>query len=165
MFYLVGAFTDEVPATPDINEVTRDECTVPPNKYLFFPIINVTADNTGPPSGDFFAPNEGAQRDTAALFANLFDVASLGVTVDGTAVENLGDFRAQSPSFNFTLPPKNILGVAPKRAGLYFAVTDGYWIMLEPLSSGEHIINFNGDFVVDGKVEFGLDVTYNLVVE
>lgn len=170
VFYLVGAITDEVPDTPLITEVTRD-CTVPANRYLFFPILNVSSDTvpTEPPPPAFFAPTEAAQRQLAASFGNLIDVDTLRVTVNGKKVKkakDLEDFRAQSPAFHFFLPENNIFGIDEPEGGGYFGVTDGYWMMLNPLPAGDHQVHFEGAFVSDeGYVIFALDVTYNLTVE
>jgi hypothetical protein len=46
------------------------------------------------------------------------------------------------------------------------SVSDGYWIMLPPLSRGNHTIRFTGSFrdPATGDLFFGLDVTYDLLV-
>ena len=50
---------------------------------------------------------------------------------------------------------------APK--GIYApAMTDGYWVMLAPLSPGQHTLEFGG--TVGSPVNFTLDITYNLTV-
>jgi hypothetical protein len=168
VFFLVGAFTDEVPETPLISEVERD-CTMPANRHIFFPILNVASDTI---EGDFFGATEAAQRQLAGFYADLIDVGSLKVTVDGKEVKKLGEFRAQSPAYHFFLPgpddqgnPTNMWGLDPVNADGYFGVADGYYVMLKPLSQGSHTVRFEGAFVSDGEVLFGLDVTYNLTVE
>jgi hypothetical protein len=64
-----------------------------------------------------------------------------------------------------TFPASNIYGVPP---GPSQAVSDGFWIMLNPLPVGKHQISFGGtgvDFTSTGKENFGTDVTYNLNVK
>jgi hypothetical protein len=162
VFFLVGAFTDEVPDTPLISDVERD-CTVPANRHIFFPIVNVASDTI---EGDFFGATEAAQRQLAGFYADLIDVGSLKVTVDGEAVANLSEFRAQSPAYHFFLPKKNNMwGLKPVNNDGYFGVADGYYVMLKPLSQGAHTVHFEGAFVSEGEVIFGLSVTYNLTVE
>jgi len=39
------------------------------------------------------------------------------------------------------------------------AVADGYWLMLAPLSPGEHQVHFSS-----GRPGFSLDVTYDLTI-
>jgi hypothetical protein len=164
VFFLVGAFTDELPDTPLISEVERD-CTVPANRHIFFPIVNVAIDTTDP-QGDFYEATEAAQRQLAGKNADLIDVGSLEVTVDGKKVKNLGDYRVQSPAYHFFLPAENNMwGIADVNASGYFGVADGYYVMLKPLSSGKHTVQFAGAFVSNGEVLFALDVTYNLTVQ
>lgn len=165
VFHLVGAASDEVPDTPVVFDVVRDDCVVPAGRYLFFPIVNVANDSV---PGDFFEPTEAAQRETASFWANLIDVGTLGVRVDGKTVKNarnLAEFRAQSPAYHFFLPEDNVWELEDPEEGGYFGVTDGYWVMLEPLSVGQHQVQFEGAFVLEGEVVFGLNVTYNLTVE
>jgi len=63
----------------------------------------------------------------------------LEVTIDGKRVQNVKQYRTQSPTtFCLTYPDHSLLGLP---AGVYCPqVTDGYWLMLEPLSAGEHTI-------------------------
>jgi hypothetical protein len=136
---------------------------VPANRHIFFPIINVASDTL---AGDFFGATEAAQRQLAGFYADLIDVGSLSVTVDGEEIANLGDYRAQSPAYHFFLPKKkNMWGINNVEKAGYSGVADGYYVMLKPLSPGPHTVRFAGAFVLDGEVLFGLDVTYNLEVE
>ena len=161
VFFLGGTFgdEDEVVETPVIVDVSR-ECAVPAGSYLFFPIINALTHNADEP----FA--EAAQReDVASLVTSFVDVDSLKVTVDGKKIQgakNLIDFRAQSPNFTFTLPENNVIS---DNSGRFDGTADGYWMMLKPLSLGEHEVRFAGNVVVEGEVVFGLDITYMLTVE
>ena len=75
----------------------------------------------------------------------------LSATVDGAAARMV---RAHSAVFPLVLPEDNVFG-AP--AGHYQEVADGYWVLLDPLSPGEHTIHF-------AAAGF-LDVTYHLTVE
>jgi hypothetical protein len=51
------------------------------------------------------------------------------VTINGTAIENLDNFRIQSSPFNVTFPENNVFGISP---GQTQAVSDGIWIILKP---------------------------------
>lgn len=61
----------------------------------------------------------------------------LVVAVAGATLSGLQNFRFQSPSFfPFTLPPNDILK-GPK-GGAGYSASDGYWMMLKPLSTAGH---------------------------
>jgi hypothetical protein len=90
---------------------------------------------------------------------------SAQVTINGTAIENLDNFRIQSPPFNVTFPENNIFGISP---GQTQAVSDGIWTILKPLPVGEHKIGFKGssvDFTTGAKNTFVSDANYNVVVK
>lgn len=127
-------------------------CTVPTGKALFFPIINVECSTLEPPP--FHGDNEAELRACAKGFGfeNVF------AEIDGVAVQDLDRYLVDSPLFTFTVPPDNVLGVA---AGTGQSVSNGHFLMLAPLSVGEHVIRFGGAFTSGG---FTLDITYNLTV-
>jgi len=82
--------------------------------------------------------------------------------IDGKPVKNISKrLGVQSTAFEFTIPDDNLLkAVYPPpnnfEAGSYFpAVDEGYYIMLAPLSPGNHTLHFGAPW---------LDITYNLVV-
>ena len=128
------------------------DCTLPAGKALFFPIINVECSTLEP--GDFHGDNEAELRACAKgfHFGNVF------AEVDGVAVQNLDRYLVDSPLFPFTVPLNNVLGVA---ADTGLSVSNGYYLMLAPLSVGEHVIHFGGTFT---DFAFSLDITYNLTV-
>jgi hypothetical protein len=126
----------------------------PAGKALFFPILNVECSTVEPPP--FFGSNEAELRACAEGFLN--DTAGLACEIDGVSIQNLQAYRAGSPLFDFTIPDNNILGLA---AGSGQAVADGVYLMLAPLSVGQHTIHFTGTFVSFG---FTLDITYHLSV-
>jgi hypothetical protein len=137
--------------------VTR-ECTIPSDKGILIPIINVACDSATDPALD----TEAELRSCAK--ADQDTVIGKEITVDGVNVGNLDSYRFQSPVFNLTFPENNIAGVAPQTAR---AVSDGFWILLEPLSSGSHEIHFKaalGDPTAIGTTNFALDVRYLLTV-
>ena len=134
-------------------------CTVPAGKAIFFPIINAewsVVEGECPLDIDISGTNEEALRACAVAFMD--HVTELEVSVDGTTLQNLENYRVQSPLFTFELPEDNILGLS---AGPSPSVSDGFWIMLAPLSAGEHTIHFRGE----ADFPFVTKVTYTLTVE
>jgi hypothetical protein len=98
---------------------------------------------------------------------------NLSASVDDRAITigsaTSSPFRVQSPPFTFTLPADNILtfsgevgpGGGPFPPGTFFPmVGDGFYVMLAPLSSGKHTIQFSGQ-----SGGFMLTVIYNLTVQ
>jgi hypothetical protein len=137
--------------------VTR-ECTIPSDKGILVPIINVACDSASEPTLD----TEAELRSCAKADQDL--VIAKEINVDGVNIGNLDAYRFQSPLFNLTFPENNIAGVAPQTAK---AVSDGTWILLEPLSPGRHEIHFKaalGDPTAIGTTNFALDVRYLLTV-
>lgn len=130
---------------------TRD-CTVPAGKALFFPIINVECSTLEAPP--FYGGNEAELRACAKgfHFGNVF------AEIDGVPVQDLDRYLVDSPLFTFTVPPNNVLGVGP---GTGQSVSNGYYLMLAPLSVGKHIIRFGGTFT---DFNFSLDITYHITV-
>jgi hypothetical protein len=72
------------------------------------------------------------------------------VTIDGVPVENLESYRVESPLFEFGPLPENSLfehpfGIASLDATpagtTSLSVSDGVWLLLTPLSVGEHEIH------------------------
>jgi hypothetical protein len=121
--------------------------TVPVDKFLLVPLINVSISEAvfGVPT------SETDLRAEAAFFIDLVD--SLIAEIDGVAVPDLFDHRELSPLFSFLAAPDNPFGPPSGASG--DAVSDGYWLMLEPLGMGTHTIRFGGG--ISGV--FTVDVT------
>ena len=152
VWFLAGTFGDA--------PVVRN-CTVPKGSFLFFPIL-----------GSIFGAAVGdCQPSNPEVVCNLNDLREivgalqdnpkkLRLNVDGV-VMTLPDLivqRTASPAVEITLPEGNIVGLDP---GVYSPnVSDGFWIMLQPLPPGQHTIRFIGV----SNSDFGVDVKYNLTV-
>jgi hypothetical protein len=172
VWFLAGTSADEDPDTPTL-EVTR-ACTLPTGKAIFFPIVNIACSTLEAPP---FGPLPGevwGDAELSACAARFIDgpvalVRGLRVSLDDRSLKQLDACRARSPLFRFTLPSPNILGVAVPEAQETVdgqAVSDGYYVMLPPLSAGEHRLEVRGKFVDPDTHElvFGLDVAYDLRV-
>lgn len=132
-------------------------CTIPEGKKVLFPLFNLECSSLEEPP--FFGATEEEQAACAASFADLIDVDSLFCTIDGVPVENLGDFRFTSPQFEFTAPTPWIFGAT---GGDGTGVGDGYYLMLAPLSVGEHTLHFGGSIP---DFEVSIDMTYHLTID
>lgn len=149
VWFLAGTFGDSF---------TRS-CTVPAGKALLFtPLTQI--DGAGvfdcEPTASGLC-NLNTLRGLAAAFID--NPTTLEATVDGHPLQNLGDFRVQSPAFSTTFPEGAVFGLP---SGTFTPnVSDGYWLMLAPLSVGKHTIHFKAL----SNSGFGAEVTYNLTVQ
>jgi hypothetical protein len=127
-------------------------CTIPSGKALFVGLLNAEcSDLEG--LGSTEADRISCALSTADLIGGVF------CSVDGTPVENINAYRILSPQFTFNAPTPWIFG---DTGGTGTSVADGYYLLLAPLSAGNHVIHFGGGFPSLG---FSLDMTYNLTVK
>ena len=90
-------------------------------------------------------------------------------TIDGVPITDLMEnYRVLSPGgfFGYEAPAGAIFDIAE---GSYaHSVSDGWWLLIDPLPAGEHVITFRGDLfsIVEGETEiiFFTAVTYNITV-
>jgi hypothetical protein len=119
---------------------------VPANVHLLIPLANVV----------LWAPDDGP--DEAAIRAGVNAIAdtftSLFFELDGVSLADPFAHREESPAFTlFDGQLLADLGIPP--GDRFPAVSDGYWVMLSPLSPGQHTLRFGGG---DG-VSFAVDTT------
>src|SRR5262249_19729350 len=120
--------------------------TVPAGKALFFPIANTfDVENgiaIGIAGGKVFSiknPLQTAQTTVSSIMATAY---GLTCSVDGIPLPITSANLEQSNPFALQLPTDNILNV-PR--GVYSPAADsGYYVLLRPLSRGQHTIHFAG---------------------
>jgi len=132
-------------------------CTVPAGKEILFPILNTIWWSPGDCLPDDLDKCRVGARTT------MDEVHFLYCEIDGQRVDRLDLHREESPYFPFTVPPGNLFGLDPIIA--YTGVSDGFWVLLESLSPGDHVIRFQGKLGPIDDPSFQLDVTYRLKVE
>lgn len=66
-------------------------------------------------------------------------VSSLSASLDDKELTEI--FRVQSDLFEVSFPNNNIFGI---HEGMTQAISDGYWLFLQPLPPGAHTIRFHG---------------------
>jgi hypothetical protein len=137
----------------------RRRCTVPGDKYLFFPAINMV----------FYAPEEKragftceqAKRNAALNNDRAID---LFVELDGVAVKDVKRFRVRSEKC-FDIFERVPRSHQPYNA--YPSASDGYWLLFAPLPKGRHTLKFGGRYNRD-SADYGRmvqDIEYELTVE
>lgn len=139
---------------------TEVKCKVPAGKAIFFPIINNECSTI-----EGYGETEGELRNNTK---DIIDgVTVIEATVDGKPLKQLKKYRVESPLFEFKLPGDNVLKefglIVPEFEGAKSSksVSDGYWIMLEPLSPGEHEIYIYSKLP---KYDFETEMTYYITV-
>jgi hypothetical protein len=147
--------------------------TIPAGKMLFFPIVNQVWVNL-PEWGDnpWSKDQESYARD---LIGALIDTAAdLACEIDGVAVQHIAAYRCRTPQggeFMVHFPKGDIWGLVGNtdvngdifQPGYYGpSVQDGIFLMLAPLSPGQHTIHFTA---TTGGGTWGLEVTYHLRVK
>ncbi len=152
VFFLAGAS----------GPVTRS-CTVPAGKTIVFPIINVECSTVE--ESPFFGNNGQELNSCAAAIIDAVGIETLKVSIDENKVKDLTPFRMQSPLFNFSMPADdnflNVTGGVTSGS----SVSDGYWIIVKPLSPGPHVIHFEGAVTSGPFNGYSQNVTYELTVQ
>ncbi len=110
-------------------------CSVPEGKAIFMPIITIECDEA---SDDTLVTDE---QFAACVEDGLGDVTKVEASIDGTPVSGLEDHKARSGVFEAQVPELNIVA----GEGSVKMMTDGYWIMINPLPQGEHVIELRAE--------------------
>jgi hypothetical protein len=159
--------------TPGGAPVTRS-CTIPAGKKIFFPVIAL--ENDYPCPDTTFQPAPGQSLKDFLTFGTgtipgavtLIDqVSNLQVSLDGHDIPVLSSYRGTSNMYSFA---GNLAGdpnlqqaFDPCLTGSQQkAVSDGYWLLLAPLSPGQHTLRFGADSWTPGFPQAG---TYDLSVQ
>src|SRR6476620_11532945 len=130
-------------------------CTIPAGKAILVSLINVMCSYA-----EHHLKTEPDLR--ACAKADQDKVTTTSITVDGV---QLNPVRLQSPLFTVTLPPNNALGLKPQTTP---AISDGYWVFLQPLPPGSHTIHSSGsliDFTTTGTVNFASEAIYHITIK
>ena len=165
VWFIGGNFAPTVSGSNVVGNANR-HCMVPAGKALFFPIIDSECsqvEGNGTTDAEFRA---------CAKFVT-DHVKNLRATVDGVDIQNLLNYRVQSPLFYFVpMPDNNLLqfyGYMAPAGTTSPLVSDGVFLMLSPLSRGAHTIHFEGELVLTTPQDpfdltFSLDITYTIIV-
>ncbi len=144
--------------------VTRS-CTVPPGKALFISVNSVVS------FAPLFGETEQDVRDDASRdldgTATTTGVEELYIWVDGVELDNAFGYRASSPEGGYILSVEE--GTILAEIGIPVddyapAIVDGYWVMLAPLSAGEHTVQWRSTGQNQYGETYDYTVTWNLTV-
>ncbi|MEI2696319.1 MAG: hypothetical protein V9E90_14720 [Saprospiraceae bacterium] len=143
--------------------VSTRKVVIPYGKGILFPIINVINDAPCPNLDYTLAPGQTLEDYLKDGAKTAIDMAeNLAVELDGKSIGGLEQFRVPTNLFTFIGDPDLSTCVDPCILGTkQDAVSDGYWILLKPLSKGSHLLHFHGEIQ---EYEFVVDVTYQVSV-
>jgi hypothetical protein len=120
------------------------EATIPLGSALFIPIVNTECSAFEP--DPFHGDNETDQRAQANAWMD--GAYGLEATIDGKLVKNIDAYRFQSAQFVWgPLPEDNLfefLGFDAPEGTTSTAVDAGFYLLITPLSVGEHEIHIGG---------------------
>lgn len=133
-------------------------CTVPADKHVFFPVINMVYT----PPLRIPVTCEQVMRGAALNNEMLLAIA---VEIDGELLSDPERYRLKSPEC-FDLAG----GIPADRGALrvYPSATDGYWMMLKPLARGKHVLRFQARYLRpggDSYSDMAQDIEYQLTVQ
>ena len=162
VWFLAGSF----------GEVADRTCTIKKGKALFIPILNgfmwspldfKTPEDCGNKPGMTRA--EVIRECRTVVAANIDKATKIECMLDGVPCYwSKQIVRAQSAAKSYFIRTGTIVSDSFEYApGLRkVAISDGYWIMIDPLRPGQHTLRVVSRY--DGNANFNLDVTYHLTV-
>lgn len=129
-------------------------CIVPSGKHVFLPIINMyQRSSVAVPSAGREAMCDALRRSIAA---NNDALSSAQVLIDGVRVEHPERWRVSTPQCFDPFPEKD----GGKGSG-FVAASDGYWLLLPPLSPGRHTIAIGANYANPDQEEGYGDMLQN----
>jgi hypothetical protein len=141
--------------------ITRT-CDVPEGATLFFPVINFVDINTPPTTCGKRVQN--AKNLQAETQPAINSIHSVSVTLDGRNITNTV-LRLIPQPFEVALPPDNLFAEFGCPEGIYSpAVDGGDYVLISPLTPGDHTIHFHGESDSTFFDHVEQDVTYNLTI-
>ena len=149
VWFLAGVFPGGPP-------VVKRTCTISGEKDLL-----LTPRNTlfGRGVGDCTGPSDCDPTALRKLAADSIDSPTLEVSIDHVKVKNLDQYRVTSPVFTVFFPNHAIFDLEPGTHGP--VISDGFWVLLKPLSRGPHTIHIKSFIPGD---PFVVDITYSFTV-
>ena len=143
-------------AGPPNGEKVRRTCSVPSDKYILIPLLN---------KGGWLRKG-GCKAVIRAYGLDDASVKTMEVYIDGKQVDAPKQYHYKSPG---CFRMRGNL-VSASKYGEFPAASDGYWIMLKPMSKGKHTISFKSSYEIKGQEPeldqlVSYDVFYTLIIK
>lgn len=141
-------------AGTDGTDEVRRRCRVPEGKHIFLPLITMLENSVPGSAKTCEAVKSGAAQ-------NNEHVVPVRIVVDGEAID-IRTLRMRSHCFNAYAKADYLKSTE----GYFPSATDGYWLMLAPLSVGEHSIEVKIRYDNPGKTlgDMEQDFKYQLQI-
>lgn len=153
VFFLAGTLGGAIERT----------ATISAGQGIFFPVLNYVATYPCPYAGFKPAPGQTLKDFLMRKAGEMVDQGTLmSVTFDDLRITDLLPYRVTTELFYFNALPELTCLDACVTGELQPALADGYWIMLRPLSPGQHKLQYKASYP---KVGWVMDVTYSITVE
>jgi hypothetical protein len=137
-------------------------CKVPAGKGLLIPVMEVEISDKEVPGASVEELSNAAKKDQDG-------VNSLYLKVDDREylMKDLLKYRIHTEPFRVVFPNNGIFGVT--QGGPSTVVSDGFFILTEPLTKGNHTVHYKSSLICPdpGCTEpaFAEDVTYDIIAE
>ena len=137
-------------------------CEVPAAKGLLIPVMQVAVTEKEVPGATVEELHSGAKKDQDS-------VNSLYLQVDDNEynTENLTKYRIHTDDFNVVFADNGPFGVV--KGGPSKAVADGFYVLTEPLTTGNHTVHFKSSLICSdpgcAEPNFAQDIKYNIIAK
>jgi hypothetical protein len=137
-------------ALPGDELIMERTCTIPADRALFVSVVFLGCSTLEPA---FCGTTEADLRATATQWVD--QTTSVEVSLDGVAIPDLEQYRVAAGPFSLIVPE----GSPGTDAGVGTAFSDGYSLLMPPLSPGEHTLR---TIYINANNVTPHDVTYHL---
>jgi hypothetical protein len=142
--------------------VSERTCKVPVGKAMLIPVMQVEISDLEMPGASVKELSDAAKKDQDS-------VNSLYLKIDDKEYkyDNLTKYRTHTEPFQTFWPDQATFGIV--KGGNSTAVADGYYILTEPLSTGNHTVHFKSSLICSEPdcvdPNFVQDIKYNIIAK
>lgn len=138
-------------------------CTVPAGKGLLIPVMQVEISDKELPGASIEDLSNAAKKDQDGV-----NSLYLKINNEEYTYSDLLKYRTQpTEPFQAIFPDNGVFGVA--EGGPSTVVADGFYILTEPLTSGNHTVHYRSSLICPdvgcAEPAFAQDIRYNIIAE
>jgi hypothetical protein len=133
-------------------------CTIPSDKPILIPMINTECSYSE-------SPNLKTKQDLTKCALDAQNSATFRASVDNRDIVNPEKYRITTNIFNVTYADDPVF---PTNSKVSEAVSDGWWLFLEPMSTGKHDIRVVASQIgalTEPDPTSLIDVTYHITIK